>query len=569
MTEPHLPSEFSQPSTPAPAPTARAERVSKPVAVWVVTVILALIFVAECVLALLPIEGLFDIDSATLVSMGALDRVFVAQGQWYRFFTAALLHGGLMHLVLNGISLLFAGLLLETLVGHSRFLVTWLLGALGGTALSLVTHDAHTISIGASGAGMAILAATFMTGFRLEPGPERQSLQVNMLRFLVPSLLPFATHGGGGVVDIAAHVGGAVVGFAVGTLLWLEPPRFSRVLNPVMTGLAVLLSVLCVGSAVKAGLDFPALAVMSTEHSEAERYKGALPTTCRLGSKPSCALVGEQLAIARDPQAQADAIALLEPACAATVQGSCFNLATALFNESPVRDVTRAAHLWNDTCEGGDPAGCFNAALALRNLPEPKRTADIARLETKACDGKIFKACFNLATESDDATAVTLYTRACDGADPESCTNLGLRYAVDGRGVAKDLKKAAALFKRGCDLDDGLGCFEYGLACQEALGVAANEPEAITWFTRGCELKELRACRELERARLIGRGLSADPAEAVKNLDALCTQGEGNSCGILGDVWHDGLGVTADVQKAAAAYQRACALGINEACPHE
>ncbi len=140
---------------------------TKPVAVFIVIGALALFFILECVLSLMPLKGLLEPDNVTLVAMGALDKYYLPQGQYYRLFTAALLHADLMHLGLNCLALAFSGMLLESLVGRSRFLVTWFLGALGGSALSVAWHKENFVGVGASGAGMAVLAAVLLAAMRL------------------------------------------------------------------------------------------------------------------------------------------------------------------------------------------------------------------------------------------------------------------------------------------------------------------------------------------------------------------------------------------------------------------
>jgi len=48
-------------------------------------------------------------------------------------------------------------------------------------------------------------------------------------------------------------------------------------------------------------------------------------------------------------------------------------------------------------------------------------------------------------------------TLACKGKCAAGCVNLGLMQA-DGAGTDKDLKAAAASFKKGCELGEPSGC---------------------------------------------------------------------------------------------------------------
>ncbi|OJA03847.1 hypothetical protein BGC33_00795, partial [Bathymodiolus thermophilus thioautotrophic gill symbiont] len=42
------------------------------------------------------------------------------------------------------------------------------------------------------------------------------------------------------------------------------------------------------------------------------------------------------------------------------------------------------------------------------------------------------------------------------------CVNLGLKYEI-GKGVKQDYLKAAAFYRKGCGLNDSLGCANLGL----------------------------------------------------------------------------------------------------------
>jgi hypothetical protein len=80
------------------------------------------------------------------------------------------------------------------------------------------------VGIGASGAIMALLAATFMCSFHTEAVFHAGRMRWISLRLAVPALIPFAA-AGGSQVDYSAHFGGAVAGLAMGFLmqaLWRE-----------------------------------------------------------------------------------------------------------------------------------------------------------------------------------------------------------------------------------------------------------------------------------------------------------------------------------------------------------
>src|SRR5262249_12450679 len=152
--------------------------------------------------------------------------------EWTRLFSGPLLHVGLEHLVLNCAALYIAGRILEGLVGRAWLGAIFVIGALGGALFSLWLNPDNLVSVGASGAVMALFAALFMLSFHFPKGADRSALRMTSIYVLIPSMLPIAT-AGGGRVDIAAHAGGAVAGLLVGLVmlpLWRKEemrPRLS------------------------------------------------------------------------------------------------------------------------------------------------------------------------------------------------------------------------------------------------------------------------------------------------------------------------------------------------------
>jgi rhomboid protease GluP len=228
-------------------PAAVSASSGKPWVTCALLAVLALAFLAELLLGVRPFSGALQPDILTLVATGGLALPLVQEGQWYRLLTGAFLHGDVFHLAVNGVALFMAGLVLENLFGRAWLLALFVVGALGGSALSLALNPSNSVSVGASGAIMCLLAAAFASSFRFPYGADRTQIQMRLMQMLIPSLIPLATHRAGGRIDFAAHLGGTVVGAAAGLLLmrtWprSEPlPRFRRLAGAIaLAGLAVL-----------------------------------------------------------------------------------------------------------------------------------------------------------------------------------------------------------------------------------------------------------------------------------------------------------------------------------------
>jgi rhomboid protease GluP len=96
-------------------------------------------------------------------------------------------------------------------------------------------NPVNLVSVGASGALMALFAALFVAGFHFPSGTAaRTSLQVNSLRILIPSLLPLLQTSAVGRIDYGAHIGGMLSGAAFALLLlrcWPEGARTPQLRN--------------------------------------------------------------------------------------------------------------------------------------------------------------------------------------------------------------------------------------------------------------------------------------------------------------------------------------------------
>jgi membrane associated rhomboid family serine protease len=146
-----------------------------------------------------------------------LDTPDLARGQWWRLLTYALVHFGFLHLAMNLYGHLALGRLVERMFGSARFLVLYLLSALGGgVAAALLSPQAATA--GSSGAlcGMIGGFAGFVLLNRRHLGRDlydrcRQWLGNTLVLLLLFSMLPGVSWPG--------HLGGFVAGLVAGVLL--------------------------------------------------------------------------------------------------------------------------------------------------------------------------------------------------------------------------------------------------------------------------------------------------------------------------------------------------------------
>lgn len=170
---------------------------------WTLVAIIVVVFVLQLVAGM---------DRS--VQRAGLTKIGLHAHDAYRFLTATLMHGGIMHIVMNAFSLFILGMILEALIGGAGVALVFTISALGGSMLSFACSAQTTV--GASGGIMGLLGCLIVLGFRfreiLPPGYVRRMIYAAVLTLLTGLA---ARH----VIDNAAHAGGLFTGAALGWLL--------------------------------------------------------------------------------------------------------------------------------------------------------------------------------------------------------------------------------------------------------------------------------------------------------------------------------------------------------------
>ena len=139
-------------------------------------------------------------------------RFVVGLNQWWRLVTAMFLHGGLLHIGLNMMSLYQLGPIVEEVYGSARYLFVYVLcGAFGFLCSSYTNH----YSLGASGALLGLvgvlLALTYKRGGGFMMQLRTQLISSTVMLFAIGIF-------GGFAIDNWAHGGGLAAGFLVGRI---------------------------------------------------------------------------------------------------------------------------------------------------------------------------------------------------------------------------------------------------------------------------------------------------------------------------------------------------------------
>ena len=166
---------------------------------------------------------------------GRMDNAAVLAGQWWRIFTAILLHANPAHLAANlSVGTILLGLAMGRFGAGIGLLATFLAGALGNLAGLLLYSPSH-LGVGASGmvmGGLGMLAAQSLKQPRHDLIARK-----NILRSLAAGLLLFVFFGTDPHADIVAHLGGFIGGLLFGIILLRLPAAWRNT----KTDLAALL----------------------------------------------------------------------------------------------------------------------------------------------------------------------------------------------------------------------------------------------------------------------------------------------------------------------------------------
>ena len=136
-----------------------------------------------------------------------LYRAGIESGEYYRLFTVALLHSGLLHLGFNMYSLHLLGTPVENFYGRGRYVTILLISQLAASCASIFLNSANVYSIGASGAIFGLFGSLAVSGRAM--GVDFRSIGTIIL---INFALGFMVSG----IDWRAHLGG-LIGGAVAT----------------------------------------------------------------------------------------------------------------------------------------------------------------------------------------------------------------------------------------------------------------------------------------------------------------------------------------------------------------
>lgn len=271
---------------------------------------------------------------------------------------------------------------------------------------------------------------------------------------------------------------------------------------------------------------------------------------CNLGETSGCSeLIGE---LTRSGQATSNAgrvLELSERICELGDGYHCRELGFGLIlGEEPLpQDPARGFQWIERTCADGHVADCLEAA----------RTIEVGHRIERGPGGEYAG---DRVGHAEPQRAFTLYRKVCDLGNGEGCYRAG-ELARLGSGMAKDAKRAAALYTEGCSkkLAPELACLALGRAVDRGEGVDKDAKRAVELYERVCGAPmeyspvSAEACLALVPKYEAGTVVAKDPARVFDLYEKACSFGDHGAC-----LKGGGLLARKDPKRAAAMYRVVC-----------
>ena len=155
-----------------------------------------------------------------LIMWGANSTAHILSGDYWRLVTCIFIHGGIMHLLMNMIGLVLAGLILESMIGSIYFSGIFFITGITASLSSLWWNE-QVISVGASGAVFGLFGAlcTVILVGRRSSYESNKGLLVFLIPYILLNLLFGLVIPG---IDNAGHIGGLLSGGVLGSIIFFN-----------------------------------------------------------------------------------------------------------------------------------------------------------------------------------------------------------------------------------------------------------------------------------------------------------------------------------------------------------
>jgi rhomboid protease GluP len=215
--------ENTPPSTPDNSYTAETARPqtqiqvqfngSKPVVVYVILAITVLAYIFQA-----GSQYLTGVDLG--FAMGGKINSLIVAGQYWRLFTPMLLHGSLIHILLNMYALIILGRGLEYNFGRLRFILLYIGAGFAGNVMSFIFSPSPSLGSSTAIFGLLAAEAVFVYQNKKFYGSRAKGILINAATIAGLNLILGLSPG----IDNWGHLGGLLGGII---FTWFGGPRWN------------------------------------------------------------------------------------------------------------------------------------------------------------------------------------------------------------------------------------------------------------------------------------------------------------------------------------------------------
>ena len=149
----------------------------------------------------------------SVFQLGAMQGFAVADGDYWRLFTAAFLHAGILHIAFNMYALYLFGPFVERALGTTRFVIAYVTMAVASSVFVYWLTEPQVATIGASGAVFGLFGLALVLLIR-----TRQDVRGLLVLLAINAFISLQ-----GNISWQGHLGGFVTGVLLGLALAYAP----------------------------------------------------------------------------------------------------------------------------------------------------------------------------------------------------------------------------------------------------------------------------------------------------------------------------------------------------------
>lgn len=175
---------------------------------------------------------------------GMFGPLIVFYHEYWRFITPIFIHFGLMHFAVNSVMLYFMGEQMESVYGHWRYFLIYMLSGIMGNMASFAMNQPGVLSAGASTSLFGLFGAIFALALNFRNTPSITMMARQFLMFIGLSLL-FSLFDS--TIDIWGHLGGVIGGFLIGNIVGVanQNERYSIHQRVISALFFIFIAVIC------------------------------------------------------------------------------------------------------------------------------------------------------------------------------------------------------------------------------------------------------------------------------------------------------------------------------------